>query len=198
MTGRQRRLTREARAGVGRAVRTDRVGVAFVDFARSHMDTVHGWESALLRLVTQVRQLLVDEMAGVANARAARSGRRHARAVQRLVRNRREGNDVFRDLPLAHDRLERHLRQLVREILLLEKVEQRRKARDRVRVEVAAYRDPYLAGNLADVLDDLVKGALAAAQRTHLVVHVAVAIEGHFYIAKPVGQQAIDQLFGEQ
>ena len=72
------------------------------------------------------------------------------------------------------------------------------KALDRVGVEVAADRDADLARHLADVLDDPVERALAAAQRTHPVVRVAVAVERDLHVVETVGQQAIDELFGQQ
>jgi uncharacterized protein (DUF111 family) len=62
---------------------------------------------------------------------------------------------------LAHDRLERHLRELVGELLLLQKVEQCGIAGRRVGVEVAADRNPHLARDLPDVLDNPVERALA-------------------------------------
>ena len=80
-------------------------------------------------------------------------------------------------LRLADDRLERDLRELVGELLLAQEVEQRRIAVDRRLVEVAADRDPAPVGDLPDVLEDPVERALAAAQRPHPVVRVAIAVE---------------------
>ena len=101
-------------------------------------------------------------------------------------------------LRLADDRLERDLRELVGELLLAQEVEQRRIAVDRRFVEVAADRDPAPIGDLADVVEDLVERALAAAQRAHAVVRVAVAVERDLDADQAVGRQAIDDLRREQ
>ena len=82
----------------------------------------------------------------------------------------------------------------VGELLLAQEVEQRRIAVDRALVEVAADRDPALAGDLADVVDDLVERALAAAQRPHPVVRVAVAVERDLDAVQAERHQPIDQL----
>ena len=48
------------------------------------------------------------------------------------------------------------------------------------------------------LLEDLVEGALAAAQRPHPVVRVAVAVERDLHAAETVGRQAIDDLRRQQ
>ena len=78
----------------------------------------------------------------------------------------------------------------------LQELEQRREAVDRALVEVAADRDPAAAGDPADVLDDAIEGALAAAQRAHPVVRVAVAVERDLDAVQAERQQPIDDLFG--
>ena len=66
-----RRLSRVAgksRAGVKRSVGPDGVGVFLVYLARSHVHAVDGRKAVFFRFVTEVRQLLVDERTGVADA----------------------------------------------------------------------------------------------------------------------------------
>ena len=54
------------------------------------------------------------------------------------------------------------------------------------------------ADDAADVLDDAVERALAAAKRTHAVVRVLVAVERDLGAAQPVRQQPIDDLGRQQ
>ncbi len=90
------------------------------------------------------------------------------------------------------------LASLGREVLPGEEVEQRRVAVGVVGVEVAADRDRALAGDGADVGDDLVEGALAAAQRPLAIVRRLVAVERDLGAGEAVGQQPVDDLGGEQ
>ena len=98
----------------------------------------------------------------------------------------------------AHDRLEVHLGELGGEVLPGEEVEQRRVAVGVVGVEVAADRDRALAGDGADVGDDLVECALAAAQRPLAIVRRLVAVERDLGAGEAVGQQPVDDLGGEE
>src|SRR5207249_12131312 len=112
------------------------------------------WEAMALGLFTQERHPVVEEIATVAGRTVARAGRRHARAVQRFPGRpyRRQRDDPFRLQRFrADDWLEVDLDQLVREILFLEEVEQRRVAVHGALVEVAADRDPAPAGHAPDV-----------------------------------------------
>src|SRR5262249_52767434 len=140
-----------------------------VNLARAHVDAVHGREAPLRGLVAKEGHLLVEEVAVVADARHARSRRRHARAAERLAvgRDGRQGNQALGPgrLRRLDDWLEGDLRELVGELLLAEEIEQRGIALDGILVEVAADRDPALAGNLTDVVDDLVECPLTAAKR---------------------------------
>ena len=56
----------------------------------------------------------------------------------------------------------------------------------------------HAARDLADVLDDAVERALAAAQRPHAVVRVAVAVERDLDAVQPERQQPIDDSRREQ
>ena len=55
-----------------------------------------------------------------------------------------------------------------------------------------------LCGDLPDVVDDPVEGALAAAQRPHPVVRVAIAVERDLDAVQAEGVQPIDDLRGQQ
>ena len=90
------------------------------------------------------------------------------------------------------------LRELVGEVLLAQEVEQRRVAVDRRLVEVAADRNPAAIRDLADVVENLVERALAAAERPHPVVRVTVAVERDLDAERTVGRQAIDDFRREQ
>src|SRR4029078_11737764 len=92
------------------------------------------------------------------------------------------------------DRFEVDLRDLVRELLLLEEVEQVRIAVYRRFVEVAADGDRHEVGDGADVLDDSIEGPLPAAKWTHPVVRVAVAVERDLHTGAAVLHQSLDHL----
>src|SRR2546423_391675 len=116
---------------------------------------------ATLGLGAKHLHLLVEEAARIASRAAARADVAHARAVQRLVvrANRSQRQDAFLEAGLtgiADDGLEPDVIELVREILLTEKIEQRREALRRRLVEVTADRDVALAGDLPDVGDDAI------------------------------------------
>ena len=196
VAGRLRGFAGEPRAGVERTVRPDGVRVMLVDLARSHMHAVHRWKAAPHRFLAQIRHLLVEEVAVVAGTRHAGPGRRHARAAERLpVRaDRGQCECAFHlgGLRRLDDWLERDLGELVGEVLLAQEVEQRGVAVDRLLVEVAADRDSRLAGDLPHVLEDLVERALAAAQRPHLVVGVAIAVERDLDPVQAQRRQPID------
>src|SRR5687767_7220000 len=64
--------TGEAGTGVDRSVRPERVGMAAMNLARSHVHAVGRGEPALPRLRAQERHLVVHEVARVADARAFR------------------------------------------------------------------------------------------------------------------------------
>ncbi len=148
-----------------------------------------------------MRQLVVDQRATIADARRGPTGagRRHARAGQRLVADHCERDDSLLHRGFLSDyRLEGHLHQLVAEILFLEEVQKSRKALHRFSIEVPADRNANLAGNLADVLDDPVERPLAAAQRPHPVVRVAVTIERDLHVAQAQRKQPIDQLLSQE
>src|SRR5687767_7744476 len=70
VTGRPVLRAGEPRARIQGPVRPDRVGVAPVDLARSHVDPVGRGESAFPRLGAKERHLLVEEVTRVAHTRA--------------------------------------------------------------------------------------------------------------------------------
>src|SRR4029077_7509305 len=103
-----------------------------VDLARTHVDTIRRRKPALACLFAQELHLLVDEVARVAHARplaGARARARHARAAEWLVSlaDHRERNDALgRRLGHADDRFEVDLRDVFRELLLCEEIEESR------------------------------------------------------------------------
>ena len=142
MARRHGELPGESGARVQRAVRPDRVRVLHVHVARTVVHAVVGRESEPLRVIAKLRHLVVQDAARIARLAGAGTDRRHAGAVQRVLggsggscppdgRHRRERNDSLRRHRLgADDRLEEDLRELLRELLLAKKVEQRRERVD--------------------------------------------------------------------
>src|SRR5258705_801233 len=203
---RLRDFAAEAGARIQAAVDADGVRVLAMNLARAHVDAVWRVEPALARLVAQELHLLVDEVAGVAHARAlrlarARSRNRDAGAAQRLVAlaaNGQRDDYLRRRRGHANDRLEVDLRNVLRELLLGQEVDQCRIAPGRGLVEVPPDRDGHLRGDLAHVLEDLVERPLAASKRPHAVVRLAVPVERDLDAVEAVREQAIDDLGREQ
>src|SRR5262249_33089625 len=169
VTSRLGLVAREPRATVKRSVRPDRVGVRHVHMARTARDAVGRREPALLSLNAQKPELIVRQIARIAASRtdaAAFASGRHAGAGQGLLdgdgRKRKGAVGEAGWKSHADDGLEVHFGKLVRELLLLQKVEQGRVASDRRLVEVAADGHGHLRGDESDVLDDSVERALTS------------------------------------
>ena len=152
------------------------------------------------RFLPQERELVVEHVARIARRAGARADRRHARAVQLVLRrDRHERDDPLRRHRLGpDDRLEEDLRELVREVLLFEELEERRIAVDGALVEIAPDGDAAFARDLPDVFDDPIESALAAAQRPHAVVRVAIAVERDLDAVQPERQHPVDDLMREE
>ena len=180
-----------------------------VDFARAHVHAVDGREAALLRFLAQERHLVVDEVAAVAAARrltAAPADVMHAPpSGLSLPRRPRQRN------ALAAGRGRRRLSSsrmtglnatfdsCVGEVLRREEVEQRRIGVGRLhRRSCRRSAIRVRSATCADVGDDLVEGALAAAQRPHLVVRVAVAVERDLDAVQPERVEPLDHLRRQQ
>ena len=192
----------ESGAGVERAVGTDGVRVRLVHVARARCARRRGSGSR-----------------GASSPRAGTTSCRRAKlqeSQRRAGRRRRPTSCTCRPsgLPPRADRRQRDhalsaaagaasrmtglkltLTSLSAKSCSLQEVEQRR---DSCPTELSSKLPPIAirqrAGDLPDVLDDAVEGALAAAQRPHPVVRVAVAVERDLDAVQPERQQAIDDL----